>query len=382
MVKNILESKQARTIYSVQGLRAIAFLGIFLSHIGITQFSPLGPWGVSIFFILSGFLMIWSYYGRQRISDYSVKENIIFAIRKVERLYPLHIVMMIIMLAFNIRNIDGIKKIIKLLIKLLSNITLMQAFFPNSSIYYSLNSVAWYLSVCFTLYFVFPWILQIYEKYIDEKRALLIIFFTLTSQIIFGYISSVLPSPRWSDDFTKWFVYIFPLSRAEEFILGCSIGIIYIKEHNRLLMNDKYKKIGDILSTILICIFIIMLIMYIYTNSLDSVLSYPQFWWQYTCIFTLPNCFFIFLIACELTWIKRILSLGLLVFIGDISAYAFLVHQIVIRCVRTIVGFIDLPGKVTYIVEILVSLMITIILSYVWIILTTKSKKLKEKNNG
>lgn len=40
---------------SLQALRAIAFLGVFAFHTNIRFFSSLGRWGVSVFFILSGF---------------------------------------------------------------------------------------------------------------------------------------------------------------------------------------------------------------------------------------------------------------------------------------------------------------------------------------
>lgn len=48
-------------IISLQALRAIAFLGIFLSH---TNCFIQWPWlGVSTFFVLSGFLMMRTYVG-------------------------------------------------------------------------------------------------------------------------------------------------------------------------------------------------------------------------------------------------------------------------------------------------------------------------------
>lgn len=45
------ENSVNNRISSLQSLRAIAFLGIFISHCGIGQF---GSAGVSIFFTLSG----------------------------------------------------------------------------------------------------------------------------------------------------------------------------------------------------------------------------------------------------------------------------------------------------------------------------------------
>ena len=52
-------------IESLQAVRGIAFLGIFLKHTGISLFCALGDWGVSIFFVLSGFLMSVRYNGAE-----------------------------------------------------------------------------------------------------------------------------------------------------------------------------------------------------------------------------------------------------------------------------------------------------------------------------
>ena len=43
---------------SLQGLRAFAFLGIFLGHCGIGSAAGMS---VCVFFVLSGFLMIYNY---------------------------------------------------------------------------------------------------------------------------------------------------------------------------------------------------------------------------------------------------------------------------------------------------------------------------------
>lgn len=48
-----------RRLNSLQGLRAVAFMGVFLGHCGIGSG---GGMGVSVFLVLSGFLMIYNYY--------------------------------------------------------------------------------------------------------------------------------------------------------------------------------------------------------------------------------------------------------------------------------------------------------------------------------
>lgn len=53
--------KTGGRIKALQGLRVLAFIGIFLSHAIDT---PSGGWGVSIFIMLSGFVMTYAYWDK------------------------------------------------------------------------------------------------------------------------------------------------------------------------------------------------------------------------------------------------------------------------------------------------------------------------------
>ena len=64
-------------INSLQALRAIAFIGIFLAHAGITYSWP--KLGVSIFFCMSGFLMTYIYMDRDL--PRSIKDAFLFSAR-------------------------------------------------------------------------------------------------------------------------------------------------------------------------------------------------------------------------------------------------------------------------------------------------------------
>lgn len=80
-------------IKPLQGLRVIAFIAVFLSHAIDT---PTGAWGVSLFIILSGFVMTYSYWDRsEEKGTLSIKDSISFSIRKIRSLYPLHIIMLV-----------------------------------------------------------------------------------------------------------------------------------------------------------------------------------------------------------------------------------------------------------------------------------------------
>ncbi len=172
-----------KRIASLQTIRALAFLGIFTSHCAATR---LGAWGVSVFFVLSGFVMTYTYYNREL--EKTLKKCIQFSINKIKKLYPLHILMMLSALVFVVKELltnFSIKSFVFVCGKVLLNVTLLQTWIPSSSVYFSLNGVAWYLSVCLFIYAVFPIIIR-YVRKMDIKTSIILsslLYFTSTTLV-------------------------------------------------------------------------------------------------------------------------------------------------------------------------------------------------------
>jgi len=140
-----------KRINALQGLRALAFIFIFSSHSNIRCFSAGGPAGVSVFFILSGFLMVCSYYETNRV-EFGLLSSLEFAIHKIKRLYPLHIITIFFSLWIWLYNAQTkINDFVVLDIgkKVALNLLLLQSWIPNQYVYFSLNPVSWYLSTAF-----------------------------------------------------------------------------------------------------------------------------------------------------------------------------------------------------------------------------------------
>lgn len=128
------KSAQRPIIESLQALRALAFLGIFFSHTHF--FIEWSALGVSIFFVLSGFIMMYRYDGIDL--GPSLKTNIYFSIKKISKLYRLHILTMLAIFALYFAVIihKGITKkaVVELLEKTILNTVLLQTWIPNISI--------------------------------------------------------------------------------------------------------------------------------------------------------------------------------------------------------------------------------------------------------
>lgn len=132
-----------KLISSLQGLRAVAFLCVVISHCGAPW---LGPWAISVFVALSGFLMVCNYYDRPRTA-LGLQSAIAFSFKKIRRLYPLHLIMMAAALLFVLKGLlaqPSARGVLSCAAQLAVSIFLLQTWIPSSRFWFCLNGVAWY----------------------------------------------------------------------------------------------------------------------------------------------------------------------------------------------------------------------------------------------
>lgn len=356
-------------INSLQVVKALAFLEIFIKHCGG---SVSGAFGVSVFLVLSGFLMFKSYHEREL--GCSLKESICFSIGKIKKLYPLHIITMILAILLVLREIFynySCKATFDFATKILLNITLLQSWIPSSVYYFSFNGVAWYLSVCCLLYAAFPFILKVIKKTnIKACIAAVVLFFSI--QIFVGVFLKTAAS--WTDSayfFSKWITYIFPFARLGDFVIGCCLGKVFL--------NYEFK-MGTFISTFLEIITFLLAITaeYIYVKEKGALGSS---YFKYTAIFTPVSLFLVLLFAINKGLISRALTCKPLIFLGDISAYTFFIHQIVIRYINEInLKYIHLPdSRLTTIFVSIISFVFSILISVLY---REVERKIREGKNS
>jgi exopolysaccharide production protein ExoZ len=92
---NVAAKPSLRRFANIQGLRAIAALAVFGLHLHVLElrftgisfldvFSPIGNWGVDLFFVISGFVMITSTWSEFATPGVSWR----FFLRRLTRIYP------------------------------------------------------------------------------------------------------------------------------------------------------------------------------------------------------------------------------------------------------------------------------------------------------
>ncbi|MBR3108913.1 MAG: acyltransferase [Clostridia bacterium] len=314
------DAKKKSMIMPLQAIRAIACLAVFLYHgIGPTM-KFLGVWGVSIFFVLSGFVLVYSYW--ERPVEPTIKAAAEFSKNKILKLFPVHVIMLILGLIreFLILKSYSIKRAI---FKLALTVPLLETWHPTE--FQALNSVDWYLSVTLFLYFVFPFLLHTIKKLMPGKnKVFIIVSFIYLIQILIGaffnhFLHYFLPNVN-----IKWIVYCLPLYRLGDFTIGCLIGYLFTTMPDSISL---WKKKNTSLAE---CIFVIFTIlswaMYYYSDK-------SMEWFTYACLFLPFSVSLIAVFAKGQGIVSRLITNRITLLFAGISSYFFLIHRQILHYV-------------------------------------------------
>ncbi len=271
--------------------------------------------------------------------------------------------MMLMALVFEVHllleeySIDAVFKLLK---SVLTNVFLVQAWIPDKDVYWSLNGVSWYLSVCLVLYAVFPFILRTLKNK-RKQTVIAMLCICITIQTVLAISVQFIPIPI--ELFIRWFVYINPIYRCLDFFIGCCLGYLFIK----IRVCNKYVLRGlEIFSC-----FYIVFSSFAYSENLI-----PFEGVTYSIIYLLGIITLIITARMENGLINRLLGSKIFVFVGDRSAYCFLIHQVMISYVQTIPRIIwgkELGNLLTFII----ALCLTMIAAIVWNILMKRFMRKK-----
>lgn len=340
---------------SLQALRALAFIGIFLYHAG----SPIfwSSLGVSVFFVMSGFLMIYNYSDKQMCIN--LLDNIKFSICKINKLYDLHIITMLSTILIVIWSLlrsaeTSLCSFINLATQIFLNVFLIQTWVPHADTGVSLNGVAWFLSVMMFLYMIFPSILIFIRnhnvKYLAITCSLIII-----SQIFSCFL--LLQVFDVNSQFYTWFMYLFPVFRFGDFYIGCCLG--------KYILTKRFR--GGICFDILVILLTTFVFYFKYLKS-NSLLYLAIYNW--TSLWIVLSVLWLLSGLNKKGVIIHILNNKLLIELGNITSYAFLIHFVVINYFNAIISYFcisysDLPIIIKLLI-IVSKFVITLILCYIY----------------
>lgn len=287
----------------IDGLRAIAVLPVILFHAGISLFSG-GFLGVDIFFVISGYLISGIILNDLEKGNFTIGN---FYERRIRRIIPALFTVLIFssILAYFILLPGEMRKFSQSLFSTIffaSNI-----FFWLDSNYFDAGSElkpllhTWSLSVEEQFYIFFPLLMILIWKLPSRSQEMIIFLLLLLSLTI----TSI---PEFANSSTKFYWLPF---RAWELLIG--VTAMYISKKS-LIQNSFINNLASMIG-----FFAILFPMIFY----DSETPTPSLSTLIPCL----GCFLLLVCGNETTFIGKILSTNLLVFIGLLSYSAYLWHQ-------------------------------------------------------
>lgn len=359
---------RAKWITALQGLRAISFLAIFVSHSGLGPFGCLGAWGVSVFLVMSGFLMAYQYLQKDNAPIFGLR----FVGGKLRSLYPLHIVTMLAKLPIAIFNVlEGTLSAAALVVAIVLNAGMIQIWIPWEQMYSALNGPSWFMCVIALAYLLFPLLLRILKRLESVRSAIAMMVVFLGVHLLASLVSWVLLCSGADDELAQWVTYYFPPVRCCDFAIGCMLGWLYL--HKATKERPKRPVVVQVLTQV-VCITLVVASMILYADGSTLLGSAPL---RYSLLFLPSTVMLIWLVASCTGVVERLWSLSWMQWVADLSPYAFLIHAVVLKYARKLFAVV-LP-TVPAVAVALVALAITLACSAGWKCVFSKRKGIERR---
>lgn len=208
---------------SLTGLRWLAAFMVFGFHMGTLNVLGTsashdhwdlvfgqGASGVSFFFILSGFVLVWAAKPGDRKRD--------FWRRRIAKIYPNHVVTWAIVIAITLAWGEQVSKKVAL-----ANLALIHPWLLHGDYLYSINAVSWSLGCEMFFYLCFPFVLPLLRR--TPPPALVLIAVALVAAL---YVLPLWLDGHVSTNTATWITYMFPPYRSIEFWLGAVVGQLVV----------------------------------------------------------------------------------------------------------------------------------------------------------
>ena len=318
---------QVRPLTSLRFVAATMFVLLHAAgQFGISQ-TPGGPFllrqGVSFFFVLSGFILVYVYDELEGVSARS------FLRARIARIWPAHIaaLLLLLLLVPTARPaLDGASTG-----RLLTNVALLQSWTPTGEQWSSFNGVSWSVSAELGFYLCFPLLVINWRRTWHWKLCGTLLLVGLL--IALGNAGVFLTTEPVAEGIRNIPVLnVHPLFRLFEFVLGMSAAVLW----ERLAAR---RPTGFAVATLWEGLALLLLVGLMYASAPWAAAAAQQDWvgsagWIWLTNGGIPaGGFAILIVVLGLQGgaISRLLSLPLLVLLGEISYSSYLIHQIIIR---------------------------------------------------
>jgi peptidoglycan/LPS O-acetylase OafA/YrhL len=302
-------------LQSLTSLRFFAALLVVFIHAGSLLsaskiahlFFGYGYTGVSFFFVLSGFVLTWSYSSRRSAGR--------FYWLRFSRIWPLHAVTLLyagLWISQSwVPSPAGVGAIVLGL----------QAFVPVPKVFYGLNGVSWSLSCEAFFYLLFPFVVPLLMR--QRGRRLLAVAAAIPVLLVAApaVVYAVSPSNGWVQQHTEWLFFVNPGYRFGEFLTGVLAALAVTRGWRPRV------PVGVVVAGIALTFAVFVRL------GLSDGIRVPR---PYAAAILLPGFAALIVAAAsrELSGHSHLLRARPLVFLGESSFALYLVHQLVLRTVN------------------------------------------------
>lgn len=328
--------KVTKQIRALTSLRFIAATMIVLHH-SRGQFGIPLDWaagfllvhGVTFFFVLSGFILVYVY---PVLPTRNASWR--FIIIRVGRIWPAHFAAFLFLLLLfpDLWKATGSWQA-------LTNILMLHAWIPLPSYFLGFNSPSWSISTEFFFYLCFPFLIFHFKR-----RWLIMLAFSLSLLVILIIVTKTMGLPYYQPGVDTLSIdallFIHPFAHLFEFLTGMGTAHVFQRiPKNAVTLN---KAMGTAIE--LTAIGLVGTGMYYLRNNIVSMMI--------ACVALLFGFgLLIVVMALEKGYISQLLSYRIPVILGEISYSVYLVHQILIRYHEAnAAAFPAIPGWVAYMI--------------------------------
>jgi len=320
-------------IKSLTSLRFLAAALLVFYHLGQSQLAKGAPaffdfiescaldQGVSFFFVLSGFILHYSYPVLGSRGDAWR-----FLLSRFARVWPAHIAAIVL---FLIVGADlWLPSGSKFPWITVANLSMLHAWVPQARCYFSLNAPSWSISTEWLFYLAFPFLVRDWRLTGARKLAAS----ALITAGVFGLCYFLYLHGTHTpimNVYHAW-IYINPCSRLFEFVLGMATANVFMNmQDKKLEFRFKTASLLELTAFALAVLNLYLTPLLLGPNHADS-LNPLVHWLEHSSGAPLYACL-ILIMAFQRGWLSRTFSVGPMVFLGEISYSVYLVHWIVLQ---------------------------------------------------
>ena len=310
-------STQPAWIPAFSGLRFLIIIFLCLHHFdefndlqtpGWTEIMRLfteGYLSVNFFFILSGFVIQYSYGLKLRQGVLGAKR---FLFNRLAHLWPTYL------LALATALVVYAGAYAPTYLKTLSfwcHAFMVQSWIPDSFFAFNFNAAAWSISTEVFFYLLFPCLVQLTHK---SRNALMV---GLWGTILLNILVIGTSSP-----ISSWIFYINPVFRLAEFLLGIWLCDLF---HSGLFAPSSRKS-----ATIMEGMAVLILVC-----SVGIAMSANLGWeWRWQIFYTIPIAVLIYAFSFSRGYLSALLGCRVARFMGELAFPIYLIHQILIKLAK------------------------------------------------